>query len=116
MIKRLLVSAAVSLAACAPTNTAIPADAPYIVGIVTAVNQVAEGWRVRVEERPHDATGTAKGVFRTGTSTEVRRLSGERVGAGSLREGQRVRVWVTGPVAESYPVQATARLIVIDTD
>jgi hypothetical protein len=30
-----------------------------------------------------------------------------------LREGDAVRVWFTGPVAESYPVQATAATVII---
>ncbi len=32
---------------------------------------------------------------------------------GDIVEGGRVRVWFTGPVAESYPVQATALAVVI---
>jgi hypothetical protein len=84
-------------------------------GTVTAVGRVAQGWTVRVEERPQEASGSAKGVFRVGERTDVRRTGGA-ARADELRQGQRVRVWVTGPVAQSYPVQATARLIVIDGD
>lgn len=85
-------------------------------GTITAIGRVAEGWSVRVEERPQDVSGSAKGVFRVGERTDVRRASGGRARAEDLREGQRVRVWVTGPVAESYPVQAGARLVVVDTE
>lgn len=31
-----------------------------------------------------------------------------------LRVGQRVKVWFTGPVMESYPLQATAGVIAIE--
>jgi hypothetical protein len=87
-----------------------------MAGTVTAVGRIAEGWSVRVEERPQDVSGSAKGVFRVRDATDVLRGGGSRVRADDLREGQRVRVWVSGPVAESYPVQAQARLIVIDAE
>ncbi len=87
-----------------------------MTGTVTSVGRVAEGWSLRVEERPQDVSGSAKGVFRVGERADVRRADGARVRADDLREGQRVRVWVTGPVAESYPVQAAARLVVIDAE
>jgi hypothetical protein len=101
---------------CAPNGGTLPNDAPFMNGTITAIGRVAEGWSVRVEERPQDVSGSAKGVFRVGERTDVRRTSGGRARAEDLREGQRVRVWVTGPVAESYPVQAGARLVVVDTE
>jgi hypothetical protein len=102
--------------ACAPNGGTLPNDAPFMSGTVTAIGRVAEGWSVRVEERPQDVSGSMKGVFRVGERTNVRRAGGGAVRAEELREGQRVRVWVTGPIAESYPVQAGARVIVIDAE
>ena len=101
---------------CAPNGGTLPNDAPFMSGTITTIGRVAEGWRVRVEERPQDVSGSAKGVFRVGDGTIVRRPDGSRVRAEDLREGQRVRVWVTGPVMESYPVQAGARAIVVDAE
>jgi hypothetical protein len=101
---------------CAPNGGTLPNDAPYMSGTITAVGRVAEGWSVRVEERPQDVSGSAKGVFRVGDRTDVRRATGGRARAEELREGQRVRVWVSGPVAESYPIQAGARAVVIDAE
>ena len=37
----------------------------------------------------------------------------ERVGFSDLRVGQKVDAWFTGPVAESYPTQATGRTLVV---
>jgi hypothetical protein len=99
---------------CAPNGGTLPNDAPYMAGTITSIGRVAEGWTVRVEERPQDVSGSMKGVFRVRAQTTIRRASGARAGAEDLREGQRVRVWVTGPVAESYPVQAAAQTIIID--
>ncbi|MFN2565187.1 MAG: DUF3221 domain-containing protein [Gemmatimonadaceae bacterium] len=107
-------SALLATLACAPNGGLIPSDPPFVTGTVTSIGRVPEGWTVRVEERPQDVSGSAKGVFRVGDRTQVRRAAGGTVRADNLREGQRVRVWVTGPVMESYPVQAAARLIVID--
>jgi hypothetical protein len=107
-------SALLATLACAPNGGTIPADPPFMSGTVTSIGRVAEGWSVRVEERPQDVSGSAKGVFRVGDRTDVRRVGGARVRAEDLREGQRVRIWVTGPVMESYPVQGAARAIVID--
>lgn len=106
----------VVVVACAPNGGPLPNDAPYITGTITAIGRIAEGWSVRVEEQPQDISGSAKGVFRVGERTDVQLAAGGRVRAEDLREGQRVRVWVSGPVAESYPVQAGARTIVIDGD
>jgi hypothetical protein len=114
--RRVLAWCAVSIAAaCAPSGSPLPNDDPFISGTVTAVDRVAQGWTVRVEEHPQDISGSAKGVFRVGERTDIRRAAGGgAVRVEELRKGQRVRVWVKGPVAESYPVQADARLIVID--
>ena len=102
--------------ACSPAVASLPTEPPYLAGTITSVGRVAEGWSVRVEERPQDVSGSAKGVFRVGDRTEVRRASGGRARADELREGQRVRVWVSGPVLESYPLQGAARLVVIDAE
>jgi hypothetical protein len=115
MSPRLLArSSLLVLLACAPNGGPLPNDAPFMTGTITGIGRIAEGWSVRVEERPQDVSGSAKGAFRVGERTDVRRHTGGSARPDDLREGQRVRVWVTGPVAESYPVQAQARLIVID--
>jgi hypothetical protein len=117
MSRKVLVrSALLATLACAPNGGTIPTDPPFMSGTVTSIGRVAEGWIVRVEERPQDVSGSAKGVFRVGDRTDVRRGGGGRARSDDLREGQRVRVWVTGPVAESYPVQAAARMIVIEAE
>jgi hypothetical protein len=50
--------------------------------------------------------GTALLLRRTGTGLE-------RLGFSDLRVGQKVDAWFTGPVAESYPTQATGRALVV---
>jgi hypothetical protein len=85
-------------------------EPPAIQGVVTAL---AEG-SLRIEAVPADESGSAKAVVRLTATTEIRHADGRRVGADALRLGRRVRAWFTGTVMESYPVQATGQLIVID--
>ncbi len=67
-----------------------------------------------VEGNAAEISGSAKASLRlTGTTRIFRRRVAARVT--DLKVGQRVHVWVTGPVMESYPLQAEAAVIVIDS-
>lgn len=89
----------------------IPTEAPSIQGTITAVQQ--DG-RIRVEEQPEEESGSAKAVIRLDEDSRVVYREGGAGGPGELAVGQRVSAWFTGPVAESYPVQATAAVVVIE--
>lgn len=71
---------------------------------------------ILVEERPQDQAGSAKASVTINAATRIYR---GRVGAstkgsfGDLHNAQIVEVWFSGPVLTSYPVQATASVIVI---
>lgn len=61
-------------------------------------------------------TGSTSAVVRVAPDTRILLKDGSRVSAGrfsDLHVGQLVLVWFTGPVAQSYPVQATAGVIAI---
>ena len=112
---------ALLVCACSPAATdppapdaaaAIPHTTPSIVGQVTAVALPM----VAVEEKPAEQQGSAKASVRVTNATQVLRQGQGAVSAAELRVGQRVKVWFTGPVMESYPLQATAGLIVIEPD
>lgn len=87
----------------------LPADAPAIAGTITSVGASS----IRVEENPADDWGSAKADLRLTGRTRVLNQDGSPASADQLAVGQTVQVWITGPVAESYPVQATADVIVI---
>ncbi len=89
--------------------TGLPAGAPDITGIITS----ATASSILVEENPADDWGSAKAFLRLTDSTRVLDGAGNSVGAARLAVGQTVQAWVTGPVGESYPIQATASAIVI---
>lgn len=71
---------------------------------------------VLVEENPDEETGSQKDSVTVTKATRLfERQGGDlaRIRFDDLKAGQRARAWYTGPVAESYPRQATASLIVV---
>jgi hypothetical protein len=87
-------------------------EAPSIRGTITRKVQD----RLRVEEEPLDSSGSPKASVRITAATRVVRSSGESAGRDDLRQGQRVSVWFDGPVQQSYPVQATAGAVRIESE
>ena len=114
-----LLSGALLLSACSPSATGplapnVPASSsrttPSITGQVTAIALPV----VVVEENPTEPHGSAKARVRITEATQVLREGEGIVGVTKLGVGQQVTVWFTGPVMESYPLQATAGVIVIE--
>jgi len=99
-------------AASRGARTSIPADAPSITGVVT---DVGSDGRIRIEERPSDGSGSAKAVVRLAENAAILTRTGSPTTVGAIQTGMRVSAWFTGPVMESYPVQATANVIVIES-
>ena len=106
------------------TTTALPERAPDVSGIVTAVRAIdAEApnageqiGTIRVEENPADSSGSAKFDLRLTRETLIVVRPGEVTDPGTFDQiltGQRVDVWITGPVAESYPAQAAASHVLV---
>lgn len=89
---------------------AAPAEPPSIRGLVTAIGDNT----IRVEEKPAESYGSAKAIARLTSRTVIMRREGERAAATDLAVGQTVSVWFDGPVMESYPVQSTAGVIVLE--
>jgi beta-N-acetylhexosaminidase len=102
--------------ACTTRSTELPSEPASIAGRITAVD-LATGRTgvVRVEANPQDSAGSDKAIVRVTGSTKVRAPASTNVEPDGLRVGQWVRVWFIGPVRESYPVQADAGTIVIDS-
>ncbi|MFW6202218.1 MAG: DUF3221 domain-containing protein [Gemmatimonadota bacterium] len=102
-----------------PTSTAgdarpdavIPDEAPSIEGIVTEVD---DDGRILVEEDPAERSGYSKAWVSLDDDSEILHRSGADAGRADLVPGARVSAWFTGSVRESYPVQATASVIVIE--
>ena len=96
----------------ADPNELMASSEPSIRGRITA----SEGSSVLVEENPDEQPGSAKAYVRLGPATVIR-LDDRTPGThADLKVGDSVSVWFIGPVAESYPVQATAGAIRIEDD
>ena len=119
----LLVPGLMVLAACAAGSTlpatgapsalsVLPARPPDMVGRITQ----QQGDRMLVAARPAETAGEQPISFRLGNATRIFRRTGQDLQDATVAElvvGREVQVWHTGPVAESFPAQATASVIVV---
>lgn len=93
-----------------------PNGAPSIRGTITSITPGADGLgSMLVEGEVADGTSFDKASVNVTKKTEVLYEGADgwsRYSFGELAVGDTVAVWFTGPVAESYPVQATGGTIV----
>ena len=111
----LLAVAGVALFLMARSNAA-PNGPPSIRGTITSVRPLGGQGVILVEERPQDRAGSDKASITVNAATRIYRGRVDASTKGSfsdLRNAQVVEVWFAGPVLTSYPVQATASVIVI---
>lgn len=101
--------------ACGPK---FPTDPPGIEGIITNAQAGGDSVTILVEvptdELPGPASsliGIDKASVAVTTETLLYDTDGDPVQMSRLDTGRRVRVWFSGPVAESYPVQGTASAV-----
>jgi hypothetical protein len=96
-----------------PSPSAPPSRPADITGVVTALTPGGDAGSVSllVVADPDVPSSYDRASVRVTATTAVWASSGEDGTAptvADLAQGQRVAVWFSGPVAESYPVQATA--------
>ncbi len=114
----LLVAAPLVLVACGDQQPAAPSGEPSIIGVVRTASAGADGEVVAsflVVEGVGDYDKAS--VAATG-DTAWYRSSGDKVEsmdapAANALIGERAEVRFAGPIAESYPVQATAGWVVV---
>jgi hypothetical protein len=120
----LVLTLAVALAACGTCNDCGPsvghgpppvngpAGVPSVTGTASKVTSTSF-----VVQDGKDPSGAALAAsIKVPADTPVLRSSGggfTKASLDDLQDGVAVQVWFTGPVAESYPVQATAGTIVL---
>jgi len=111
----LAVAGSIALVVMARADAA-PSGSPSIRGTITSLTPIAGQGVILVEERPQDQAGSNKASVTVNAATRIYRgrVSASTKGSfGDLRKGQQVEVWFNGPVLTSYPVQATASVILI---
>src|SRR6202049_2922720 len=112
----LLLVAAVIVLLLMSRGEAAPNGPPPIRGTITSLTPIAGKGVILVEERPQDQAGSAKASVTVNAASRIYRgrVSGStKASFSDLQKGQLIEVWFAGPVLTSYPVQATASVIVI---
>jgi hypothetical protein len=95
----------------------LPEQGEGILGLITQIRAPfgqAESFRIHVEQEPTRSAGTPRADILVPPTARVVQRVGHRASPAELRVCQEVRVWFDGPVAESFPVQARAGVIVIE--
>jgi|SRR5665811_1323529 len=95
----------------------LPDSDPGIRGVITKADSTAGSRYILVEENPADMAGSQKASVRLTDQAKIYRRSGqgiEKINREDLASGNKVSVWFEGPVAESYPVQGTAAVVVLE--
>jgi len=96
-----------------PTGPKVPDRAPDIRGVVVNTTRTAGQIAMLVEGDPEGGTTYDRASVTVTGSTKVLHRDGTSATLANVPDGARIEVWFTGPVAESYPVQATADVILI---
>lgn len=94
-----------------PRLVQLRTEAPSIEGTITETDR---NGRILVEEEPDEPSGSAKAWVQLTEETRVVRPDGTTASRNDLEVGGEVSVWFTGPVAESYPVQAAADMVELE--
>ena len=97
-------------------SDAAPNGPPSIRGTITSVAPLGGQGVILVEARPQDRAGSDKASVTVNAATRIYRgrvSASTKVSFSDLSNAQLVEVWFNGPVLTSYPVQATASVIVI---
>jgi len=100
----------------APADLRLPGETPSIIGTVTQASDAGDRRVVLIEQVPERSAGyPIANVYVGGQTRVLRQAAGGTVRArpADLVVGTRVRAWFTGPVRESYPVQADAGTVLI---
>ena len=108
--------ASIVLAGCRrerePTAVADLTSEPFFIrGHIKAANHP---WGFLVEGEPGTNYRVTSAVFTVGPSTVFRRADGGAASAADLQVGREIRLWITGVIMESFPVQVRAEIVVID--
>jgi Protein of unknown function (DUF3221) len=106
-MRAMAMGAWLAAAACAASPHE-PNDSPSVQGSVRQIQDDVSPPRILV-------AGEAW-VALNGRTRLLERRDGalRQVEFGALQVGDSVRVWFTGPVAESYPLQATAGTVIVE--
>lgn len=98
------------------TDAAAPASAtinePFFIS--GSITETGRPWGYRVKGEPGTSYRVTDAYFSVGSGTLIQRADGSTATTADLVVGQKIRLWITGAIAESLPPQVGARLIVLE--
>jgi hypothetical protein len=94
-----------------PAELAALSDPFFIRGSIT---EVGAPWGNLVVGEPGTDYRTDRAFFRISSETKIQRADGTSATAADIRVGRQIKLWITGPIMESYPVQVHADRILIE--
>jgi hypothetical protein len=107
---------AIPLAGCR-RETTDPAPAAALINepffITGTITDASHPWGYRVQGEPGTSYRATDVVFSVGDSTVIQHADGSAATAAELTVGRAMSLWITGAIAESFPPQVGARLIVL---
>ena len=120
-MRNLLIFAVCMLLLILPGCASVLEEAPDLDGEIISIGRSvgSEAVQILVEAHPgqFDGLEMAYVFILDDRAVFLRENDADRgVSIADLEEGQRVKVWFDGPVAESDPVQGTARAVLIVSD
>ena len=114
----LLIGLIVISTVCAPVVNPIETEAAFI-GFITEIKPSVEGDTVGlISAESHADKIVTKYIITIKDETSIFQQDGEnlrKVTFKALENKQWVKIWFTGPVMESWPMQGTARQVVIES-
>lgn len=93
------------------TPIPVPSETPGIRGTLTQLSSSNDGGTLLIEREAGSTAGVARASVRLTSKTLLVRPDGQRMSFREFATGQTVEAWFEGPVAESDPVQATAKAV-----
>jgi hypothetical protein len=94
-----------------PNAAALVTEPYFLRGTITEAGQA---WGYRMYGEPGTSSRANEAYFRITPQTELLRADGSPATAADLIVGRSVSLWITGPIAESHPVQVGAKRIVLE--
>ena len=118
-IRAVMVTAACLAAAACAGTPGEPGESPSVVGTIQQVQQDVSPARILVEQAANgsgSAGETVAWVELVEGTRVLERVDGKLVSVapGVLKVGDRVSVWFSGPVRESWPVQAVGGTVILE--
>lgn len=108
MLRPILIIILASILFACAQGGAVPNE-PDIEGMITQ----ADGGILLIEENPEEKSGSPKAYVRITEETDLVDTEGRSVRLDDVTAGMRARAWFSGPVMESYPLQATAERVAV---